>query len=409
MNNNITYAWRELSRRKGRSITTIIGYIIAVSAAIILVTLLTHSTSSQDVVLSSIGTHFIAFSPFGAQSNPKCCIVPEPVDEYEGFVAGNAQTNIYVAGVALAARRISSVKEASAALWFRFKAPDDKHLFTVAGLDLRYAIAVKTNCASFNDIVEGAFLDTNSSGNVLLEERYALSRGYHVGDQVIIAQKDFTIIGIVNSGIRPVKADMYMLYDDARKVINKRVTKPVWKEFNILMVESKNPHVHAEAMQAVKDMIGANTAISTYQCSIPAGKVMGLNEKALWLLVIVIFFGLVLFTIRNQFGSVIERRREIGILRAIGWKSHHIVTLIFTESLIQAGIGITGAAVLCMLLVAFFPVESLLTGTQTSSVQLSWETVATISGYALITGIVAGIVPVITVVYKKPASLMRKL
>ena len=42
-----------------------------------------------------------------------------------------------------------------------------------------------------------------------------------------IANKDYTVAGIVNPGVRPAKADVYMLFRDAEKAINSRLQTPL--------------------------------------------------------------------------------------------------------------------------------------------------------------------------------------
>ena len=82
------YAWREIIRRKGRSIAAICSYALAVMIFSVLVSLLQYSERSQYKTLYNTGTHFIAFSPV-------CCNLPLLKDEtHEGFWANGSRSSI---------------------------------------------------------------------------------------------------------------------------------------------------------------------------------------------------------------------------------------------------------------------------------------------------------------------------
>jgi putative ABC transport system permease protein len=57
-------------------------------------------------------------------------------------------------------------------------------------------------------------------------------------------------------------------------------------------------------------------------------------------IIVLLIGGLIVFT--NMMASVNERKREIGIFRAIGFRKSHVIRIIFLESIIVSVIG--GAA-----------------------------------------------------------------
>ena len=56
-------AWRELKRRKWRTLTNIFGYLLVVAIMVVLVSTLLYSKEAASSILNRIGTHFIAFVP----------------------------------------------------------------------------------------------------------------------------------------------------------------------------------------------------------------------------------------------------------------------------------------------------------------------------------------------------------
>ncbi len=61
---------------------------------------------------------------------------------------------------------------------------------------------------------------------------------------------------------------------------------------------------------------------------------------------IVLLASAILFSLKSQFGAIVERTNEIGILKAIGWANSDITEQVFFEALLQrlAG-GIIGLCV----------------------------------------------------------------
>jgi putative ABC transport system permease protein len=89
--------------------------------------------------------------------------------------------------------------------------------------------------------------------------------------------------------------------------------------------------------------------------------------------------------------SVFERTKEIGILRALGWKSWQVLALIQMEA---AALGLGGG--LTGILVGWGALRVLATLPQTASVVTStigWPLLAEALGIALLAGLIAGLLP----------------
>ena len=89
--------------------------------------------------------------------------------------------------------------------------------------------------------------------------------------------------------------------------------------------------------------------------------------------------------------SVMERVREIGILRAVGWRKSRVVGMVLGEalvlSLIGAFFGILGAVLLTRFLATLPRVNGFLTGEIAPSVMLQGL------GIAIIVGLLGGLYP----------------
>lgn len=62
-------------------------------------------------------------------------------------------------------------------------------------------MVVGTTCCAATDVIKGRFLVRSDRGKILLEQAYAQMRGLDVGNDVHIAGRAFSVLGIINPGI----------------------------------------------------------------------------------------------------------------------------------------------------------------------------------------------------------------
>ena len=124
-------AWRELRRRKARTLASVIGYALTVAVMVVVGTSQLASREAADRVLKHTGTHFIAFVPMSATGCPGCT-VKRPEAPQEGFVANGVPTALFPAELILQIKNLPTVKDASPCLLFRFEDSVDSVSFTVA-------------------------------------------------------------------------------------------------------------------------------------------------------------------------------------------------------------------------------------------------------------------------------------
>lgn len=398
-------AWRELIRRKGRTLANILGYLLAVAIMVVLVTILIFSKDAASGVLSGTGTHFIAFVPASMPQNS----VKLLDEQNEGFIAMGVAAGLIHETFVDKVKQLPTVRDAAPYLLFRLKDPETQRTFTIGGFDPRNNLVVGTTCCAAGDVLSGRFLWPGDKGVVMLEEAYALSAKLSIDSKITIAGNTFSIIGILNPGIRPGKADVYMHIDDARQVIKKRVIgSPIDDKINVVLVEVASSKVQDDAIMDVKELL-PDLVVSSYACYKPASKVMGMNEGGVWLLTMIIGICAVLFALKSQLTSVIERRRDIGILKAIGWTDGDVVSQILAESVLQVMIGGILGCLVAVAILLFVPIE-MLSGIE-AGVHIIISPWVLVLGFALafLGGIIAGGFPAFIAARQRPADALRSI
>jgi putative ABC transport system permease protein len=119
----------------------------------------------------------------------------------------------------------------------------------------------------------------------------------------------------------------------------------------------------------------------------------------------------VLLALRTQLSSVLERRRDIGILKAIGWTNRDVVSQILAESVLQALLGGVLACLLGFLFLSFVPVEAIggPSGVAKYPIGVPPQFLLLGMAIALAGGVIAGVVPAMIAARQRPADALRNI
>jgi putative ABC transport system permease protein len=392
-------AWKGLIRRKSRFFPSVLGFVLASAVFVTVRAVGVQSRRSVADVLTHTGTHFIAF-------RPACCVPFFEGKNREGYFANGSPTRPFTLELIRKIADLPSVAEAAPFLMVRVQDPGGG--LTIGGFNPGPSAALANTCGSSGDVVDGRFLAPGDSGVVLAEQSFAAGRGLAAGGEVKICGSTFRVAGILNAGIRPAKADLYLTFRDAEKIVSGLAGAPVRGLANIVLVESAGAHSHARAMRDVQAALGDSTILSSYGCYKPADQSMNLHGAALRWLSWIVFAFAVLLAVETQTASVGERRRDMGILSSSGWSGRHVVSLILQESLMQSVLGASAGALLGRILAPIFAGAVAGRGSAgTASVPAG--AVAAAAGLTLAGGLIAGAISAWRAVRRSPIDNLNVL
>ncbi len=98
----------------------------------------------------------------------------------------------------------------------------------------------------------------------------------------------------------------------------------------------------------------------------------------------------------TMFTSVVERTREIGVLKALGFSSNDVLLLFLLESILMTLIGVTAGisgGVIGAYFIAYRPLELVGRWTVISEPKITWWLITRAIGLSLMVGIVGGLLP----------------
>jgi putative ABC transport system permease protein len=187
------------------------------------------------------------------------------------------------------------------------------------------------------DRMSGGFVYVKGRGlrspdDILLDSYYADQRHAHVGDTIKVVNRDWRVVGIVEPGklshmfcdikvlqdlfdIKNMVSSIYLKVDDPRnipEVIASLKSEPWLKDYPIYPMEEFTALISADKVPYLSPFIAVIIGIS-----------------------VVISFAVVAL---SMYMAVLQRTREIGILKAIGASRTFILSLIVLESL-AVGLG----------------------------------------------------------------------
>jgi hypothetical protein len=397
-------AMREIRRRRLRSIASIMGYVIGVAFLIIAVTFAQSYNLVAEGALNRIGTHFVVYIP--ASKNCPC-----QFGEVGPFFE-DTYTPTFNLSIVERVKALPGVADAAPCLMFRLEN------LTICGVNFD-ALATETNAVSSKMLVEGSYSRVYDSGAVLVDSVFANLAELNIGDNLTAFDRNFMIVGSVNPGLfsRPAGiADMYVpLYvaQEIAKFYGDLYNFAV-RDINVVLVEisaeGDSAYINAverAVLETVESYGGRVGAIVGYQCGVAARKVVPINQDSAWAISVILFAAVMLFALKSQFASVVERTKDIGILKAIGWTDFDITKQVFLESLLLSIVGgIIGAGLGYS--VAFLIPQLGLVPTQNLVLIVSPFIVLLGLFLSAAGGAIAGVVPAWRAAKLQPAEALRR-
>lgn len=402
-------ATRELSRKKARTATTISAYIISISILLILISFLVIYRDHNRDILGNVGTHFVVYKPLQADVDP-CCLPGASSDE--GFFASGVLSQPFSQDFVKDIASLSEVMDASPYISYRMNDRIDNHLFIIGGFDPAMPVSVNATTCAPADLMAGRFLTEEDKDQYVLiaEQNYAIVRNYKIGDRIQVLDKEFLLVGIVNPATRPARADVYTHIDIAKELIVNRIPDGFLDgaAINAVLVETVDALSQDKAIEKIKG-IDSNFAVYGFACYRPAAEAISASERSIWLLTVIILAGTILFSVKTQMASVIERKQDIGILKAIGWPNRVIAWQILFESLIQSLTGGVLGAIAAIFIVRIVPFNKLAgqPALQVPDIPALLFLLAII--LSALGGIIAGIIPALNAAKQYPAESLRRL
>ncbi len=324
----ISYLFAELTRRPSRTLSAIFSVAVGIA---LFVSLQAYATGYRDAArapLAEVGADITAQRQGDVPENFEGIVYPHSVapihrDEVEAITA--------IAGV-----------EAVAESLFFWTFEEDNF---VAGLGFDPTVDFGPGRLKVG-LVDGRFLTASDTRVTLADVSYAAQNNLKLEDTVTIAGEEFIIVGLIDTARvgQVANANLYLPLADAQAMA---VVAP-----NVLAVHDMRPDdvnllfIKAEQTQA-EDVAAATETILGEKALVSSAESFGEQLGALFDLIdrfgIIVGLAAFLFAVaillRAIAAGVWERRREIGMMRAVGWQQRDISRQLLSETVIITLLG----------------------------------------------------------------------
>ena len=123
---------------------------------------------------------------------------------------------------------------------------------SIGGIDTT-SIATKSNVCARTNLIAGKFLSANPD-ELVAEQSFAVAHNLSLGDTLNVFGGKMVLAGIVNSGIKPVKADFYAPIEFVRSILKDKLqcNAPNF-DMNIILVEVADARLQDEVIEHIKE------------------------------------------------------------------------------------------------------------------------------------------------------------
>jgi|TARA_B100001964_G_C14236834_1_gene602878 putative ABC transport system permease protein len=394
---------KNLRNRKLRSWLTMIGIIIGIIAVVSLISL----GQGLKVVISSqfgdIGTDKLALQASGGFGPPGTDVVkPLTKDHLEKV------------------KKVNGVKIAAGRLLRNGKLEHDDHVgfgmaATMSEGDGRKLIESALNL----EAEQGRLLRDGDSKKVLLgnnfgEENAGFGKQIIVGSKVLIQEKQFQVVGILKKVGSFITDNLVLVEeDDLREILDIDD-----EDYDIIVMQvNQNADIKVvqenveKLMRKERDVKKGEEDFTVQTPQAILGQVNSTLFAVQLFVYIIASISIIVGGIgimNTMFTSVLERTKQIGIMKSIGARNSTIFSLFFIESGLIGGVGgIIGAIFGVIIAMSFAFVGRLLLGSELIMAEVSiWLVLGSIFG-SFILGSIFGVIPAINASKLHPVDALR--
>lgn len=198
---------------------------------------------------------------------------------------------------------------------------------------------------------------------IAIEKHFARFHKLATGNTLMVGGKTFTIVGLIEikQGTQIAAANVYMPLDSAQALLGEKN-----EALNVVYLRLQNPSALTHIKSMLANRIKGASISSTDSFLEIMGGVSKVSEKFALIASIAGLLGAVLLIMKSMSSNIVERTREIGILKAVGWTQQDVQGQLRIEALIQAiAGGVLG-------LLAGYAISTLL-GFLSITIPIPWE------------------------------------
>ncbi len=200
---------------------------------------------------------------------------------------------------------------------------------TIMGVDLAQPILGPVKVKEW--LKEGRF--PQKEGEVVIEKHYAKFQHKKLGDTLEINGRPFSAVGLleIREGSQIASANIYLPLSDAQTLVGGDS-----KGVNIVYLRLKSPSLLSQVKTSIaRKLNGVSVASSDSSLELMGG-VSKISDQFSFIVSLIALGGAVFLIVKAMLSNLVERSREIGILKAVGWTERDVQKQLMGEVFLQS-------------------------------------------------------------------------
>ena len=303
--------WKNLLRRKIRSLLTVIGIAVGIGAVVSLVSITNGFVNGWKYLLEGHGIDLTILKS-GSDAN----FIAHLMNLMDESLAGELRKVPGVASVQVSLVDMTSIEDKPSVMIFGY----------VPGGEMMSRLKYPS----------GRPVASDDPDEIVLGTALARALEAKIGDEIEVERELMTVVGICESS--------NLLEDGAGIMSFRRLQKLMNREGKVTAFGAhlEDPAQLEEVKKAIETRFPNLNAMSTRE-AVDENVGTKMAQALSWGVSLIVLLVGAIATMNTMFMSVFERTREIGILRALGWRRGRIISMILQESVILSlGGGILG-------------------------------------------------------------------
>ena len=264
----------------------------------------------------------------------------------------------------------------------------------------------------------GRLINLNDKGKVVLGSNFAsedmFNKRIEAGSKIIIQGKTFEVAGILKPGSSALlNGVVMMLESDMKDLLN------IDNEIDLIVVRVENKDNLDKVANDIKNKLRKDRkeklGEEDFSVQTPVQSLAAINTILNIIKIIVVGIASISLIIggvgiaNTMYTSVLERTKEIGVMKAIGAKNSDIMRLFVIESGLFGLIGgITGAIFGLSLSYLVSTIANSYFGQNIIAISLSWPLLIGAASFSFFIGILAGLIPSYLASKMRPVEALRQ-
>jgi len=393
-------AIENIMHRKLRAWLTILGIVVGIAAVVALISLGQGLQYTVDQQFSKIGADKVTIQAKGSQGAP-------------GSSTGNTILTISDYDIVKKSQGVDGVVQVLIRVG-RVEFNKNVKYMSIRGLPVDDTSKIYLETGVY-DVGQGRFLKSGDKNKIVIGSEIAKSttfgRAIGINSKITINGKEFTVIGIFKEGSLSAST-IVMTLDDTRTLFNTP------DEVSTIMVKVKDATQLDNTIENIKKDLRRHRNVKEGQedFTVQSTKQYIDSFLVVFNVITVLLVGLASISLlvgaigiaNTMYTAVLERNREIGVMKAIGARNSQILTIFLIESSL---IGLVGGVIGIILGALIGKIAEIAIGVFLGpgffKVFLPWWLLVGAALFAVIIGTLSGILPARQAANMHPVDALR--